>query len=134
MTKPSSRICLDDGTIKAYEIQPATATTMGELYAWDHQNLKYGTHTTLILGAKFSLKPDSWVRPIEQNLPLPGAAADNFGNPYLSMVIEGTSFLIMNDQQGQNQEEGIHFPNMNIISVYNSNTEVLITAKYLQTS
>ncbi|RGB36694.1 hypothetical protein C1646_757762 [Rhizophagus diaphanus] len=34
---------------------------MDELYAWDHQNLRYGTAATFILGANSSKEPDSWL-------------------------------------------------------------------------
>ncbi|CAB4411113.1 unnamed protein product [Rhizophagus irregularis] len=58
-------IYLNNGTIKAYEVptsphSTAAGTIMDELYAWDHQNLR----------------------------PKPGAASDNLGNPYPSMIIE----------------------------------------------
>ncbi len=142
----SVRLYLHDGKIKAYEIPTfphgaLSAAIIGLMFTWNHQDLRYGTDSTMIVGTNSAKEPDSWVRPIRRPRPSPGTqAANRLGGVYPTMVIEVGHTQSLPDLH---QKATLYFSPQTtiqivlVIKIFEprvDNTITLITAKYLRTS
>ncbi|UZO04478.1 uncharacterized protein OCT59_024864 [Rhizophagus irregularis] len=90
----SVRMYLWDGKIIIYEVPSTphaevTGEIIGMLAAWNRQDFRYGTEANTNLGQGRNKEPDAYVRPKHRNPPPQGAlAADIYGNPFPTMMIE----------------------------------------------
>ncbi|GES74952.1 hypothetical protein GLOIN_2v1791074 [Rhizophagus clarus] len=107
---------------------------------WNRTDLAYEDDATLILGANSSKEPDSWVRPKNRIRPQPGAAANNLGAAYPTMIIEVGYTQSLPDLH---RKVALYFSSRTTIQIVllvkifkprRDNTITLIAAKYVRTS
>ncbi|GBC03842.1 hypothetical protein RclHR1_05360002 [Rhizophagus clarus] len=117
-------IYLDNGIIKAYELP----------------TLPHSRASATIKGANSSKEPDSWVRPKNRIRPQPGAAANNLGAAYPTMIIEVGYTQSLPDLH---RKVALYFSSRTTIQIVllvkifkprRDNTITLIAAKYVRTS